>query len=270
MRVRIRFTKVGKVGFTSHRDVARIWERALRRAGVPVASTEGFSPRPKVHFGLALPTGYVSEAEYLDVDLIGDGDGDGGGDVDGDAGAAGRPSTRWSAEAVRHDRDNGDVLARRLSVSLPPGIDVTAMAVVGARATSLQQAVTSCSWRVPLAGVSDDELRVATERLLASPTLVVERERKGHKVVDDLRPAILALEVVASGDGDGPGSTAALMAELATQPRSVRPAELVAALDERAREGRVCRLAQWIDVDGARQEPLPAATRPWHAEVRAS
>ena len=54
MRVRLRFTKQGKVRFTSHRDVARTWERVLRRAGLPVASTEGFSPRPKVHFGLAL------------------------------------------------------------------------------------------------------------------------------------------------------------------------------------------------------------------------
>jgi radical SAM-linked protein len=65
----VRFTKLGKVRFTSHRDVARLWERALRKAGVPVAYTGGFAPRPRLHFGLALPTGYESHAEYLDVDL---------------------------------------------------------------------------------------------------------------------------------------------------------------------------------------------------------
>ena len=54
MKIRIRFSKLGKVRFTSHRDVARIWERALRRAAVPVAYTEGFSPHPKLSFGLAL------------------------------------------------------------------------------------------------------------------------------------------------------------------------------------------------------------------------
>jgi len=70
VKVRIRFTKQGKVRWTSHRDVARIWERALRRAGLPVAYTEGFSPRPRLSFGLALPTGYESDAEYLDVDLL--------------------------------------------------------------------------------------------------------------------------------------------------------------------------------------------------------
>src|SRR5690606_40985756 len=68
-RVRIRFSKLGKVRFTSHRDTARIWERALRRADLPVAYTEGFAPRPRVSFGLALPTGAESLGEYLDVDL---------------------------------------------------------------------------------------------------------------------------------------------------------------------------------------------------------
>ena len=68
-RVRVRFSKHGKVRFTSHRDVARIWERALRRARVPVAYSAGFNPRPKIAFGLALSTGYSSDAEYLDVEL---------------------------------------------------------------------------------------------------------------------------------------------------------------------------------------------------------
>src|SRR3954466_1050052 len=69
MKVRIRFSKLGKVRFTSHRDVARIWERALRRATVPVAYTEGFSPHPKLSFGLALSTGHESLGEYLDIEL---------------------------------------------------------------------------------------------------------------------------------------------------------------------------------------------------------
>ena len=68
--LRVRFGKCGKVRFTSHRDVARIWERALRRAEINVAYTQGFSPRPRVAFGLALATGHESQAEYLDVDLV--------------------------------------------------------------------------------------------------------------------------------------------------------------------------------------------------------
>src|SRR5688572_26615075 len=99
MRLRVRFEKLGKVRFTSHRDVARIWERALRKVALPVAYTAGFSPRPKLAFGLALSTGHESVAEYLDIDLAVD-------------------------AAVP---DLGDLPAR-LSAGLPHGIDVTACA----------------------------------------------------------------------------------------------------------------------------------------------
>lgn len=68
-RLRVRFSKQGKVRFVSHHDVARIWERTLRRAELPVAYSSGFSPRPRLHFGLALSVGHESCAEYLDVDL---------------------------------------------------------------------------------------------------------------------------------------------------------------------------------------------------------
>ena len=60
MKQRVRFTKLGKIRFLSHRDLARVWERGLRRTGVRVAYSEGFSPRPRLSFGLALSTGYES------------------------------------------------------------------------------------------------------------------------------------------------------------------------------------------------------------------
>ncbi|HVT77145.1 MAG TPA: TIGR03936 family radical SAM-associated protein, partial [Acidimicrobiales bacterium] len=66
MKLRIRYTKLGKVRWISHRDIARCVERAVRRAKLPVAYSEGFSPRPRIAFGLALPTGAESSAEYLD------------------------------------------------------------------------------------------------------------------------------------------------------------------------------------------------------------
>src|ERR1700689_5256175 len=72
MRVRFRFAKLGKIRFTSQRDVARMWERALRRAELPLAYSEGFSPRAQLSFGLALPTGCESLAEYVDVAIDGD------------------------------------------------------------------------------------------------------------------------------------------------------------------------------------------------------
>ncbi|MEZ5144359.1 MAG: TIGR03936 family radical SAM-associated protein [Acidimicrobiales bacterium] len=209
-RVRFRFTKVGKVRFTSHRDVARLWERALRRAQLPVARTEGFNPRPKVHFGLALPTGYESAGEYLDVDLR-------------------------LPEAADVDLA---VLPATLTPLLPPGLDVTAAASVAAGTSSLQQAVTSCSWRIEALGPTPAEATAEVERLLSAASLPVTRQRKGEERTDDIRPEICSLAVTGPVlDGDDVTGTV-LDAELATQPRGLRPSELLSAFSPRPEEVR--------------------------------
>ncbi len=250
-RVRIRFAKHGKVRFTSHRDVARIWERALRRAGVPIAYTEGFSPRPKLSFGLALSTGHESQGEYLDV-------------------------------ALREAPDAAAVAALPALVgpALPEGIDIQSAEALPAGSDSLQQAVTSCTWHVEVGDVAPPEATLAVARALAAPELTLTRERKGHAVTDDVRPAILALavvgpvtEVVAPLAPRTSAVATALEAELATQPRALRPAELVTALDPTWVVTRVVRMHQWTQAGGARHEVMdlgPAATPPPHAERRAS
>ena len=68
-RVRIRYAKRGRLRFTSHRDFARAFERALRRANVPMAYSAGFTPHPKISYVGAAPTGVASEAEYLEIGL---------------------------------------------------------------------------------------------------------------------------------------------------------------------------------------------------------
>jgi radical SAM-linked protein len=234
MRVRVRFAKVGKLRWTSHRDLARMWERAFRRVELPLAYTEGFSPRPKVSFGLALPTGYESVAEYLDIELD--------------------PSRVADLDVSS--------LPARLSAALPAGVDVTAAAPIDDKAPSLQHEVTSCDWDVEVAATPDVRLRESVDEVLAATSRVVTRERKGQRVEEDVRPAILSITVI---DGDGSNDDVAqLRAELATQPRALRPSELLAAIDPSLRELRVRRLTQWISrSDGAREEPLPLrATRP--------
>jgi len=233
VRVRFRFTKLGKVRFTSHRDIARIWERALRRAELPLAQTEGFSPRPKVHFGLALSTGHESTGEYIDVDL-----------------------REPEAESL-----DVSALPALLTPLLPIGVDVEAAEVIDRKGSSLQQAVTVCTWEIEVPGVEPADLVADVARLLASETLEITRERKGQATVDDIRPAIRSVEVVGPTPADRVEAGSVLIAELATQPRGLRPAELLVALVPPRTEGRVRRLYQWIELDGARREPLPAATR---------
>src|SRR6266568_5913989 len=69
-RVRIRYAKRGRLRFSSHRDFQRAFERALRRAGVPMAYSAGFSPHPKVSYANAAPTGVASEAEYVEISVV--------------------------------------------------------------------------------------------------------------------------------------------------------------------------------------------------------
>jgi len=228
VRIRARFTKLGRVRWTSHRDVARMWERALRRGRVPVAYTEGFTPRPQLSFGLALPTGCESVAEYLDIAL----------------------------DSALEPAD----LAREVGSMLPDGVDVVAAGVLEPGTNSLQEDVSSCLWEIHVPRVAPEDLDVAIERALDAPTLPIRRERKGRDVVDDLRPSVLALSCA------GPDAGGALLrAELGTRPRGVRPSELAQALGVEL--GLARRTCQWIERDGSRWEPLmvdpSGITVPW-------
>lgn len=234
MKARFRFVKHGKVRFTSHRDLARILERSLRRVGVPVAYSEGFAPRPKLSFGLALPTGFESDAEYFDAELS-------------------SPTEPAS-------------LIEALSDALPDGLVVTAAEAAPPGVGSLQELVTGCAWRLELLGASPGELAVEAERLLAATSLLRRRERKGKSSVVDVRPQLLCLEV------EGPTADAvAVRADLATEPVAVRPSELVELFAPSITLARGRRLTQWITVDGARVElpPVPGPAT-WHAHRRAS
>ena len=237
--VRLRYAKRGKVRWISHRDVARAFERAWRIERLPLAFTLGFSPRPKVSFGLALSTGYESEAEYLDLEL---------------------------AEPIELES-----LPTRLTAALPIGLEVDAVVALEERAPALQEVVAAVTWQVE---VTDDDgavipvelLTELVERANRAVVLEVTQVRKGRASVADVRPAIRRLEVL---DGT-------LEMELLTQPRGAKPSEVVAAIAGFSAPamtlvvGRAVRTHQWIERDGARCEPLDADTRPYAPQVRAS
>lgn len=246
-RLRFRYTKVGKIRFIGHRDLARLWERALRRSALPVASTEGFSPRPKVHFGLALSTGFESLAEFIDVDLD---DNDGGSEV---------------VAAVTCDLS---ALADNLSALLPQGIDVEAAAIVE-RGPSLQASVGLCQWEIAIEGFDKGTLDDAVAKLLMSPSLVVQRERKSKITTVDIRPALERIDVIGPADVPGWDVGSTLTAQLQTSSPGFKVAELIDHLVDQPTDVRVRRTHQWILGDGVRREPLPAFA-PAHTEVCAS
>ena len=118
-KLRIRYAKRGRLRFTSHRDFARAFERAVRRAGVPIAFSSGYSPHPKISYANASPTGAATEAEYLEIGL----------------------TRECDPDAVRADLD----------ASLPPGLDVLEV-VVAAGQGSLADRLQASEWSIELAG----------------------------------------------------------------------------------------------------------------------
>src|SRR4051794_36477532 len=169
-RVRIRYAKRGRLRFTSHRDFARAFERALRRATVPMGYSAGFSPHPKISYVGAAPTGVASEAEYLEIGLA-------------------------------EERDPHEV-RRELDAALPPGLDI--LAVVPAAGTSLADRIDTSWWRIELPEANPAGVAAALDRFLALETAPVERMMKDGKRIIDARAAVVAAAIAEYGPSMGP------------------------------------------------------------------
>ncbi|GAB3701714.1 TIGR03936 family radical SAM-associated protein [Mariniluteicoccus flavus] len=164
-KLRVQYAKRGRARFTSHRDFGRAFERALRRAGVPMAYSSGFNPHPRVSFANASPTGAATEAEYLEIGL----------------------AERCDPEKVRE----------ALDAALPPGLDV--IAVVEASGGALADRLTASAWRVdfPVADLAVLERAVAD--FLAADHVEVERMTKNGMRAFDARAAVVELTATDTG-----------------------------------------------------------------------
>ncbi|MPZ81257.1 MAG: DUF2344 domain-containing protein [Actinophytocola sp.] len=158
-KLRLRYAKRGRLRFTSHRDIARAFERALRRAHVPMALSQGFNPHPKISWIGAAPTGVASEAEYVEIQLV---------------------------EVLEPAK-----LVAMLDEAMPPGLDVLDVAVAAGGA-SLADRVEASRWLIELPGVASADLRDAVERVLAEPVVEVERLTKHGMRTIDARAAIVS------------------------------------------------------------------------------
>lgn len=159
-RIRLRYTKRGRLRFTSHRDFQRAFERALRRAEVPMAYSAGFTPHPKVSYANAAPTGTGSEAEYLEI-------------------------------ALTESRDP-DKLRELLDESLPAGLDI--IDAVEARTSGLADRLTASVWELRLDGVDPAEAESAVEAFKAAAAVEVQRKTKNGMRTFDARSAVASLE----------------------------------------------------------------------------
>ncbi|MBS2552938.1 TIGR03936 family radical SAM-associated protein [Catenulispora sp. NL8] len=167
-KLRIRYAKRGRLRFTSHRDIQRAFERALRRARVPMAYSAGFTPHPKVSWAGAAPTGVASEAEYVEIGV-----------------------TRALVPAE---------LAAALDGSLPADLDI--LEVVEAATPNLMERLEASVWEIRLPGVEPKAAFDAVAAFVAAPEVLVERMTKNGVRTFDARAAVTAMEA-AGGESDG-------------------------------------------------------------------
>jgi radical SAM-linked protein len=161
-RLRVRWGRGEEVKYISHLDLMRFWERALRRAGMPLAYSEGFSPHPRISLAVPLPLGVTSEAELMDVFL-----------------------TRWVSPPS---------FLRGVSQQLPPGIDTKEAWIIAQEVKSLQSKVRYAEYRVEVESEETlEEIEGRLRSLLAAKQLPWQHSRDTgmrhydlRKLVDDL------------------------------------------------------------------------------------
>lgn len=226
IHLRLKSSKTGKIRFASHRDIAKVWERTLRVSGIPLVYSQGFSPRPKIAYGLALPTGAESDCEYIDIQIDNS------------------KETQFQVEEV----------SGLLNSNLPSGIQINGASVMEGKFPSLQQTVTSCLWDIT---VNEDDTTVDSwlDRIESENEIVIRRERKGKEVIDDIKPLVyLVRRKNKKIDG-----RVTVQAELGTQPRSLRPSELLRSLEPHLSEYKLYRRKQIVEEGGQRLDPLEVA-----------
>lgn len=191
-RLHITFGKYDALVYTGNLDIAKLWERVLRRTGLPILYSEGFNPRPRIALASALPLGISSECEILDVSL---------------------------REIIPLDG-----LADRLTATSPAGLRIFAISEVPVRSPTLTQYIRSAEYRVTLDTATNlSALQDRITQLLASDHFAQERERKGKPVTVNARNLINDVSL----DADG-----CLILHLSTGDQgNLRPDELIRALE---------------------------------------
>jgi radical SAM-linked protein len=229
-RIRLRYAKRGPLRFTSHRDFARAFERAIQRAGVPIAYSQGFTPHPKVSYASAAPTGVASEAEYLEIAV--------------------------------HTEVDPDELVKALDAALSPGLDV--LEAVVATGGSLADRIDASLWRIELPEVDAAQLSAAVAAFTDAAEVPVERLTKQGIRTFDARGPVARIGVVDAPSGVNGVPCAILDLVIRQVTPSVRPDDVLSGLRvvaglEPAVPPRATRLAQGtLTAQGEILDPLLA------------
>jgi len=219
-RYRTRFGKTGRMRFLGHLDLTRLLLRALRRAGIALVYSQGFSPKPRVMFSPALSVGVASVGEYLDFDT--------------------------------YERLDPEQARTRINAALPDGVRFEALREIPRGLPALGEAIRAARYRVHTGNGFD--LTAELESLHSRGPLSVERERKGKLQTFRLDREMIDCTPL---DGDALRLTLALHGgEASVRPEEV----LRAIFGERAHGMRLVREELLVDWNGRLINPMLAAS----------
>ena len=190
-RLYIRFGKFDALIYTSNLDVAKTWERVLRRAELPILYSQGFNTRPRIILASALPLGISSECEILDV-------------------------------SMREPIPLAGV-ADRIQATSPAGLRIFEVYEVPVRSGTLPTRVRSSEYRIHFEdGIETSDLQARIDKLIGSDTMFKTKEVKGKPVNINIRPLVYDLHIDENGD---------LIAHLTVGDRgNVRPDEILSEM----------------------------------------
>jgi radical SAM-linked protein len=195
-RYRLTFAKKAAVKYIAHLDLSLAWERALRRAQIPLAYSQGFNPQPRIQFACSLPLGTMGRAEIIDIITL---------------------------EPLVPDQALAQIQA-----ALPAGIELGSVAEVPLKDPALQARVHQGEYRVLVeTDLSADEMNQRISAVLAADKIIQKRRRKKKIEEFDLRPLLHDLQLV-SLDG---GEVQLYMCLATGQFGNLRPTDVLKALD---------------------------------------
>lgn len=167
-RLRVTFARGEELKYITHLDLMRTWERALRRAEIPVAYSEGFSPHPQMSLAAPLPVGTTSEGELLDV---------------------------WLSQPM-----TPRAFLAKIAPQLPAGLEVRSAQEVGMGLPALQADVRWAEYEVDVVA-TEDEARAAVERFVAQESIPWEHKREEEVRKYDIRALVRDVSVLRAEDG---------------------------------------------------------------------
>lgn len=170
MRIIANFHKGEALRFTSHLDIQRLVQRAMRRAELPLRYSQGFNPHPLLSFASALSVGYTSDAEWLDIQL--------------------------------EQRTPADEFSSRVNAALPEGLRIIRALELDESMPALTALLQKATYKVslmPEAPCTAAQLQAGIDALLSKPIMVEKRTKSGNKMVD-LRPMVLAMSLQRNGE----------------------------------------------------------------------